>query len=124
MVYYYYEFDRYIEKIADNQKILDTDPLDIVKFICKEFWEAIFNKKIDKLQTNHRGVFVLSDNSFKWLAKFSSDDMAAKQAAVRLLYFPCGMIRGALANLGYTSIVNADFNVLPSCTFNIRIKNV
>lgn len=115
---------RYIERIAEGQtKVLDSDPLDVIKFVCKDFWEAVFRKKIDKLQTNHRGVFVLSDYSFKWLEKYASDDMAAKQAAVRLLHFPCGILRGALANLGYTSIVHADFNVLPSCTFNIRIKN-
>lgn len=33
-----------------------------------------------------------------------------------------GMLRGALANLGVLAMVNADFNVLPACTFNIRIK--
>lgn len=114
---------RYIERVAENQRVLDSDPLDVVKFICKDFWEAVFKKKIDKLQTNHRGVFVLSDNSFKWIEKYSNDDMNAMQAAVRLLYFPCGIIRGCLANLGYSAVVHADFNILPSCTFNIRIKN-
>lgn len=115
---------RHIEQIAEDQKVLDTAPLDIMKFICKDFWEALFHKKIDKLQTNHRGVFVLSDYNFKWLERYASDDMNAKTAAVRLLHLPCGIVRGALANLGYSSIVNADFNTLPSCTFNIRIKNV
>jgi hypothetical protein len=117
---------RLIERNAENQKVLDSfgEPLDAVKYICKDFWEAVFRKKIDKLQTNHRGVFVLSDYSFKWLERYASDDMAAKVAAVRLLHFPCGIIRGVLANLGYTSIVHADFNVLPACAFNIRIKNV
>jgi hypothetical protein len=79
--------------------------------------------QIDKLQTNHRGVFVLSDFKFKWLDRYSSDDIASKQAAAKLLNFPCGLLRGALANLGLTAIVNADFNVLPSCTFHIRIKS-
>lgn len=103
---------------------MGTEPLDIVKFVCKEFWEEVFKKKIDKLQTNHRGVFVLSDYGFKWLERYASDDMKSKQAAVKLLYFPCGVIRGALANLGLCSIVVADFNTLPGCTFNVRIKNV
>lgn len=39
-----------------------------------------------------------------------------------MLHFPCGIIRGALANLGLVAIVNADFNTLPSCSFNIRVK--
>jgi trafficking protein particle complex subunit 6 len=77
---------------------------------------------VDKLQTNHRGVFVLSDSKFKWLERYSSDDIESKQAAERMLHFPCGMLRGALANLGVLSMVNADFNTLPACTFNVRIK--
>ena len=78
--------------------------------------------QIDKLQTNHKGVFVLSDNKFKWLERYSSDDMTSKQAATRLLHFPCGILRGALANLGIAAIVNADFNTLPAVTFNVRIS--
>ena len=30
------------------------DSLDIIKFLCKEFWTTIFKRKVDKLQTNHR----------------------------------------------------------------------
>jgi len=114
---------RYVEKAVANQVFLGTEPLDIVKYICKEFWEEMFKKKIDKLQTNHKGVFVLSDSKFKWLERFSSsDDMASKQAAARLLNFPCGILRGALANLGIVAAVNADFNSLPAVQFNIRAK--
>ena len=38
-----------------------TAQLEAVKFLCKEFWTEVFRKQIDKLQTNHRGVFVLKD---------------------------------------------------------------
>jgi hypothetical protein len=114
---------RMIERLNNNYKFIGTDPLDIIKFICKDFWEEIFRKKIDKLQTNHRGVFVLTDLRFKWLEKYSSDDIASKQAAAKMLNVPCGIIRGALSNLGLLAIVNADFNNLPACTFNIRIKS-
>lgn len=133
-----------IEKLGNNNKFIGSDPLDLIKFICKEFWEEIFRKKvhsifsplllsskylivcmpqIDKLQTNHRGVFVLTDLRFRWLEKYSSDDIASKQAAAKMLNVPCGIIRGALANLGVLAIVNADFNNLPGCTFNIRVKS-
>lgn len=30
------------------------EPLDVIKFVCKDFWILIFKKQIDKLQTNHR----------------------------------------------------------------------
>jgi hypothetical protein len=68
-------------------------------------------------------VFVLTDSKFKWLERYSSDDIASKQAAAKMLSIPCGILRGALANFGVLAIVNADFNNLPSCTFNIRVKN-
>jgi len=114
---------RLVERSVTNQKFLGPEPLDLVKFLCKEFWEEVFRKKIDKLQTNHRGVFVLTDSKFKWLEKYAgADDIASKQAAARMLHFPCGILKGALANLGIAAIVNADFNVLPGVTFNIRIS--
>ena len=79
--------------------------------------------QVDKLQTNHKGVFVLSDSKFKWLERYASDDISSKQEAVRMLNFPCGIIRGALGNLGLNVVVNAEFNILPGCTFNIRVKS-
>ena len=30
------------------------DPLDAVKFICKEFWNEVFSKQVDNLKTNYR----------------------------------------------------------------------
>lgn len=31
-----------------------TDSLEIIKFICKDFWVEVYRKQIDKLQTNNR----------------------------------------------------------------------
>ena len=31
-----------------------TEMLDIIKFICKDFWFEVYRKQIDKLQTNNR----------------------------------------------------------------------
>ena len=31
-----------------------TDTLDIIKFICKDFWMEIYRHHVDKLQTNNR----------------------------------------------------------------------
>ena len=93
-----------------------VDSLDIIKFLCKDFWTSIFKRKVDKLQTNHRGVYVLQDYEFRWLIRFSStDDETSKREAMRYLIFPCGLIRGALANLGVTAVVNADISTVPSC---------
>ena len=36
----------------DKDRIVDT--LDIIKFICRVFWKEVFQKQVDKLQTNHK----------------------------------------------------------------------
>lgn len=53
-----------------------NEPMDIVKFICKEFWILLFKKQIDNLKTNHKGTFVLQDNNFKWFARMSASSQA------------------------------------------------
>ncbi|GMG99660.1 hypothetical protein Nepgr_001500 [Nepenthes gracilis] len=116
-----------------------SDHLEAIKFICKDFWSEIFKKQIDNLKTNHRGTFVLQDNQFRWLMHMSIDpssdgsglshdasgalvDNKAAQAASMRLYFPCGIIRGALTNLGIPCAVSADISNLPACSFVVRIK--
>ncbi|KAK4746164.1 hypothetical protein SAY87_012476 [Trapa incisa] len=111
-----------------------SDHLEAIKFICKDFWSEIFKKQIDNLKTNHRGTFVLQDNHFRWLSRMSiesSPEMVvsspdgedkASQAMSMHLYFPCGIIRGALSNLGIPCAVSADISSLPACSFVIRIK--
>ncbi|GLE05866.1 hypothetical protein PINS_up015047 [Pythium insidiosum] len=114
---------RFVERSARDRPRM-TEPLDVIKFVCKDFWIMIFKKQIDKLQTNHRGVFVVQDYSFRWLSGFSSStDQHTRDMALLFLVFPCGLIRGALANLGITAIVNADLTTLPGCLFNIKIKS-
>lgn len=74
-----------------------ADSLEVIKFLCKDFWLAVFKKQVDNLRTNHRascghgnetreictpalhpphrpfapnqGVFVLSDSNFRWLQR-------------------------------------------------------
>ncbi|RGB25156.1 transport protein particle component-domain-containing protein [Rhizophagus diaphanus] len=105
----------------DRPRFVDT--LDVVKFICKDLWSIIFKKQIDNLKTNHRGVYVLQDNGFRWFLRMSTESgsEAAAKKAVPYLWFPCGLIRGALANLGVVSVVIAETNSLPQCSFQIKI---
>lgn len=37
---------RYIEKIFPQLKFIGSEPLDIMKYICTEFWEELFKKKV------------------------------------------------------------------------------
>ncbi|KAL1608353.1 hypothetical protein SLS60_003294 [Paraconiothyrium brasiliense] len=50
-----------------------TSPLATIKFLCKDLWTLLFRKQIDNLKTNHRGIYVLTDNTFKPLTRMSFD---------------------------------------------------
>lgn len=98
-----------------------TDTLDMIKFLCKDLWTLLFRKQIDNLKTNHRGVYVLTDNSFRPLARMSMASPAEAVARAQpFLWFPCGVIRGALASMGLNATVQAETNDLPGAVFQIR----
>ncbi|XP_041354008.1 trafficking protein particle complex subunit 6b-like [Gigantopelta aegis] len=99
------------------------DELDIMKFMCKDFWNAIYKKQVDNLRTNHQGVYVLLDNRFKFLTQISNGKQYM-ESAPKYLAFPCGLIRGALSNFGINSIVTADVSAMPACKFQIQIQRV
>lgn len=112
----------------DKPRLGDT--LEVIKFICKEFWQATFKKQIDNLKTNHRGIYVLQDNTFRWLQRIlpSNSADAAQQEAVRKLaqlhlHLPCGILRGALVHLGVHCTVEADPKSLPGCSFTVRMTS-
>ncbi|KAF6135865.1 hypothetical protein GIB67_022481 [Kingdonia uniflora] len=109
-----------------------SDHLEAIKFICKDFWSELFKKQIDNLKTNHKGTFVLQDKRFRWLTRMSIEptpanadlsqdpsvsavENKATQSASMHLYFPCGIIRGALSNLGIPCAVSADISEFPAC---------
>ncbi|KAF8629002.1 hypothetical protein AX17_005858 [Amanita inopinata Kibby_2008] len=105
----------------DKPPFMET--LDAIKFICKDVWAACWEKQVDNLRTNHRGVYVLQDNSFKPIVRLSSwesRDAAIKRAKLYTA-MPTGVIRGALARLGYHSTVTAEITSLPHCTFQVKL---
>ncbi|KAI5197813.1 hypothetical protein AUEXF2481DRAFT_601793 [Aureobasidium subglaciale EXF-2481] len=115
-----------VEKFSANTP-RPTTPLDMIKFICKDLWHLLFRKQIDNLKTNHRGTFVLTDNKFSPLSRMSVDrsrGLKGAEEALRLaqpfLYFPCGVIRGALAGFGLGVSVHAETVELPQAVFQIR----
>lgn len=97
------------------------DELDTMKFVCKDLWQMVYKKQIDNLRTNHQGVYVLQDNKFKFLVQMSTGKQYM-EAAPKYLAFPCGMIRGALSNLGVNCIVTAEVSAMPACKFQIQIQ--
>lgn len=109
------------------------DLLEVIKFICKDFWTEVFRKQIDNLRTNHKGVYVLADNRFRLFAHMSPTISKARpppprapipyrslpsvqEVATNYTVFSCGLIRGALANLGIACIVTSEITMHPACT--------
>ncbi len=114
---------RYVERLTrDRERLVDT--LDVLKFVCREFWTDAFRKAVDKLQTNNKGTFVLQDFNFRPLRHLSGGPGEdTKAVALTYLVGPCGMIRGALAGLGLECSVNADASALPRVVFQLRLKD-
>lgn len=113
---------RLAERYAHDRDMPDQD-LDIVKFLCKDFWDVTFRKQIDVLRTNHRGLFVLTDNNFPWLSSIEATPNHPG-APEDYLVFPCGIVSGALTRLGLRCRVTADlFPTSPGfrCSFNVQL---
>ncbi|KAI0063244.1 TRAPP complex subunit trs33 [Artomyces pyxidatus] len=116
-----------------------SDTLDTIKFICKELWSTCWDKQVDNLRTNHRGVYVLQDNSFKPIARISSWESRAdatrraklvespltlvdsdSDSAVQYVAMSAGTLRGSLARLGLQATIIPEIN-LPQCTFQVKL---
>ena len=55
----------------------------------------LFQKQVDNLKTNHRGVYVLTDSNLPW---FKHTEISSKHTTLI-----CGILQGALSNLGISS---------------------
>ena len=42
-----------VERYARDRAPM-VEHLEVMKFICKDFWTEVFSKSIDNLRTNHR----------------------------------------------------------------------
>lgn len=100
------------------------DNLDLVKYLCKDFWQLLWKKQVDKLQTNYKGIYVLHDTSFKWLTKVHTNQLDLDhhtyiEQTKLYVSISCGIIRGALHNLGMNATVKCDVSKPPAVQFTI-----
>jgi hypothetical protein len=114
---------RFAERLSLHRE-RPAEVLDVVKFVCREFWTEVHQKAIDKLQTNNKGVFVLQDFNYRWV-RFTSAPAVEDTKALTLKYliFPCGLIRGALAACDVDAVVNADVSACPRVIFHVRLRD-
>ncbi|ESK86482.1 bet3 family protein [Moniliophthora roreri MCA 2997] len=113
----------FAERLCRDRPLF-TETLDVIKFICKDVWAAFWDKQVDNLRTNHRGVYVLQDNSFKTISRLSSwrGRPEAMKRAKLYVAMPAGIIKGVLSRLGYQGVtVTPEINSLPQCTFQVKI---
>jgi hypothetical protein len=68
-----------------------------------------------------QGTFVLHDNDFKWFSHFSSHGPWTREKAHNYVFFPSGIIRGALKAFGVNCVVTAEAKDIPACSFTIEI---
>jgi len=134
---------RLIEKYTKDRPLF-VDHMEIVKFMCKDFWIEVFKKQVDTLKTNHKGVFVLRDNKFRYLTQVSAEPMTVSKPvathdsthavddpttnfppeSIFYTWFACGVIRGALSNLGISCTVSSAIPQLPVCVFTIKLNKL
>lgn len=94
--------------------------LDAVVFACKQFWMSAFNKNIDNLKTNHQDTYVLHDNAFRLIQHISEGNQYRDEAQT-YLSFACGLLAGALSNVGIKCQVSAEIVKMPACIFQIKV---
>ncbi|CEF64277.1 Transport protein particle (TRAPP) component family and NO signalling/Golgi transport ligand-binding domain-containing protein [Strongyloides ratti] len=108
------------EKVSKDTNRLSSS-LEIMKFICKEFWLFIFSKQADNLKTNNQGIFVIFDNKFSLLMNFSHGKRFVSKSGYYLA-LPSGIIRGALHSLNVKAIVTASTELIPGAKFQIHLQ--
>lgn len=110
---------RLAERLSAERPRLGT-ALDVMKFMCKEWWTELFNRPIAKLQTNYKGVYVLHDGAFlrRWATPDRTPDELAAEARFHTA-FASGMLAGALDNLGISCSVRCEVTQLPAVQFTV-----
>lgn len=90
-----------------NTALIDN-PLEAMKFICRDVWKNIFGKQMDNLRTNHAGTFVLVDNkpisygNCYFVPSSNMQDTVSRAPAY--IEFNAGLIHGVLASLGVSVV--------------------
>ena len=133
-----YQVGQQLGEVYSREKARFVEQLDCIKFVCKDLWYKLFKKPVDNLKTNHRGVFVLLDNNFRWTSRLTASSSPTSttttgngetSSSINSIPPPlfaalaCGILQGSLHALGVHCIVSADMQRLPACTFTLKISS-
>ena len=109
-----YRYSRTGVRFHGSDKELDT-----IKYICREFWQELFNKSVDSLRTNRKvrllfngQVYMLFEGKLRWMRNLSptedEDGKLTEEEQLKVnLYaqYTSGVLRGALTQFGIPSTV-------------------
>jgi hypothetical protein len=65
-------------------------------------------------------TYVLHDNAFRLLLHLSEGNQYREEAQT-YLSFACGLLTGALSNVGIKCQVTAEVTKMPACTFQVKV---
>lgn len=108
------------DQLIKNEENL-ISVLDIMKFICKDFWKLLFKKQINNLRTNHRGTFVLVDSNFRLIEHLHMNHPQVNNYIGYYLSYVDGIIKAVLKSFGINSLISHDVN-FPLVNFNIETE--
>lgn len=112
-----------LEKFIREKEKQDIKNIEYIKFLCKEFWVYVFGKPIDKLQTNHKGTFFLTDTNFKLLSRINSGKKDETKVYLNFcLQFIKALVKGSLFAFAILAEVSVETNNDIEFQFIIRVR--
>lgn len=117
------------ERLTEGMERMD-EPLVKMKFICRDFWTALFGRQAGGLKTNHKGRFVIDDPNLPWLTPLKSslaepsrgaadgegpNGSSRQRVADLYITLAAGCLKGALFHLNCTCVVSGTSSRTPAC---------
>lgn len=111
-----------MERISEDQLGRLKDKVEVIKFLCKDFWTYLFGKIVDKLQTDSKGTYRIIENEFKFLKRLPSSTDKAKEYISLCGKFFSELLKGALLTFSIESEVSLDTVNYQEYSFTVKIK--
>ena len=96
--------------------------------MCKDIWQYVHEKKIDKLETDNAGTYILHDVNYQWVLPLLSSDVEVltnEWVRKRHLAFSVGFLKGCFEVLGWKCEVTVKIKeALPYCKFFCKFEEV
>ncbi|XP_063931652.1 trafficking protein particle complex subunit 6b-like [Zophobas morio] len=107
-------------RISKNLTSLKLSSLEVMKILCKDFWLRLFNKQVDNLRTNHRGIFIIHESQFRPLLLLH-DFFKDPDRLTELLLLHTGLIKGFLHAFNLEAAVSTELTNAPACIIQVKI---